>query len=54
MYNRLFYPSSNSRSRPRKSQEPSGDSSSENFKRSYEERNRDSERYRDRENRNRH
>lgn len=44
--------------RPRKSPEASGDSNSENFKRSYEERNRESERYRgserERETRNRH
>lgn len=43
----------NSRSRPRKSAEPSGENS-ENFKRSYDERNRDSDRYRERETRNRH
>jgi len=43
---------SNSRSRPRKSPEASGESNSENFKRSYEER--DSARYRERETRNRH
>ncbi|KAG5682474.1 hypothetical protein PVAND_011825 [Polypedilum vanderplanki] len=43
----------NSRSRPRKSAEPSGENS-ENFKRSYDDRNRDSDRYRDRETRNRH
>lgn len=34
--------------------EAAGDSNSENFKRSYEERNRDSDRYRERETRNRH